>query len=486
MRFSALKYIRGIQMRKLMALAIVLVVTGVGRSSAFVGLENLSFDGSLEFGGYSAKNEVDREDGAATSDHRGEVVTRQRLGVNGDVTENVRFRVELGRHDGQFGRNIAGTAGSASSIDNETANIFFNNVYLDIVNFYAGVSARLGRQYVGNPGDMIWNISPTDDNNMSINAIDGLLLQHRNNFVHTDLFLGKLSDNDTRANTNADDSGASDTNLSSLDFVFPSLVPNARVNAGYVWGVRESTTSTRSSLSNKLATYRVGINGSALDNRLTYRAEYFMNDGENKNTMRDYKGSALDLGAGFNLAEGPAGSWGFNANWLMASGDDNTGDTKDESFRDFSALGFNSSDRLLGEIFGKSNTLSSTPLGQGLDTGTQGQGLEVFNLGFTFSPKLCPRSMFSFNWYTFNTAEDGAMSAGPNADSYGDEIDLVWNFRHSDNINAQLGYAMLSPDSAIVGTSPGVKKDDITELFTRLSVKWGGNGGGMQQIDPKN
>jgi hypothetical protein len=462
-----------------------------------VGLENVTFDGSLEFAGFSANNEVSKNDDAQASDHRGGVNTRQRVGINGEVTDNARFRLELGRGDGQFGRNLAGSGSASNSIDNETANIRFHNAYIDLANFYWGIGARLGRQYVGNPGDLVWNISPTDDNSLTFNAIDGLLLQKHTDFVNVDLFFGKARENETRSDTNLGDSSSSDSdaNLNSFDLVFPTLVPGAKLNAGLAWGKVEQSSAT--SDNDMLQIWRVGINGGVMDNKLTYRAEYFKNGGQdrmasfNGGGKIDYEGSAIDLGLGFNAPETKAGTFGANANWLMASGDDNTGDNKDKSFHDFTELGFNTSDRLLGEIFGKSNTLTAVspiggkgvPLGQGIDSGSQGLGLDVLNIGLWWSPMFCKRSTLSLNWYKFDTVENGASSALPNADSYGSEIDAVWNFRHSDNINLAFGYAVFSPDDAVVGTGATTPDDDVTEAFSRLSVKWG-NAGNMTQIDP--
>jgi hypothetical protein len=88
------------------------------------------------------------------------------------------------------------------------------------------------------------------------------------------------------------------------------------------------------------------------------------------------------LGLGLNIPENEAGIFSLWLNYVMASGDKQD-DNKDKSFRDFSALGLNTSDRLFGEIYGKSNTLGigAIPRGQGLDTGTEGLGLTVLNFG---------------------------------------------------------------------------------------------------------
>jgi hypothetical protein len=473
-------------MRKLMALAIVLVCAGTTRSWAVLGLGNVSYDGSLEVNGISANNEVDKSDKASTSDHRGEVNTRLRVGINADVTEKVKTRIEFLRRDAKFGRSLTGATGpsASNSIDNETARIRIENAYLDFEDIF-GLRAVLGRQYVGNPGDLVWNISPTDDDSLNSRAIDGLLLQeHKYDFVHADLFLGKAVDNDAVGNTAQDDTGLTggDTNLSSFDLVFPTLIPGGKINAGYLWGV--NTSSNPTSNNNVLTIWRIGVRGGVMENMITYRAEFFQNGGENKSTGTKvkYKGNALDLGVGLNSKETKAGKFGVNLNFLMASGDSNTGDNDDKAFHDFTQLGFGSSDRLLGEIFGKSNTLTRvgglTRPGVGADTGAQGSGLQVWNLGVQYMPAFWANSTFMADYYKFDTSEDGNTSAQPKADSYGSEVDLGLAYDHTANVRTEFGWAAFMPDDAIVGTetaNPGRKDDTVTKLYARAKVKWGGS-----------
>lgn len=470
-------------MRKLMAIAMVIAACSA-RSWALVGLTDVKYDGSLEFNGISANNEVDKNSSSGVSDHRGGTNSRLRLGLNANVTEGVSTRLEFGRN-GQFGRSLAGTQNGSNSIDNETANIRIQNAYLDFNDLF-GFKVRLGRQYVGNPGDLVWNISPTDDDSLTFNAVDGVLVQCRHfDFIHADFFTGKLFEDDAVNGVDNGVGATGDTNLSSLDFVLPTLVPGGKINLGYVWGVNQSSEAT--SNNNTLKTYRIGINGGVMNNMLTYRAEYFMNDGENKPVGLEkisYDGSALDLGVGYNSPETPAGTFGAHLNYLSASGDDKVGDNKDKSFHDFTRLGFNSSDRLLGEIFGKSNVLTAiganpisakgTPLGQGLDTGIEGKGLQVINIGIGYTPKQLPKGNLRIDYFTFKAAEDGDNSALPKADKYGNEIDLSFGYNHSEAVTSEIGYATFSPDNALIGTTSGTKDDKITKLFAKLKVKWGG------------
>ena len=454
-------------MRKLMALAIVLVFAGTTRSWALVGLGDVNFDGSLEVSGNSANNETDV---SADNDHRGDTNTRLRLGMNAEVTEGVKGRLEAIRTP-----RLYGTA--PTNLNGEQTSLVLHNAYLDL-NLWDHMF-RLGRQYVGNPGDLVWNISPKDDDGFTNNSIDGILIQCRKyDFLHLDVFTGKSSDDEVATSTDTDFNDTSgDVNLSSLDLTLPTLVPGGKINLGYLWGKATNTASQTDD--NKLTTIRVGINGGISENFFTYRAEYLMNGGELETgaTEKKYKGTAIDLGVGLNSAETGVGGFGIWANYLIGSGDDNNTDSDDESFHDFSRLGVNTSDRLMGEIFGKSNALGGgTPLGQGLDAfsggGLENQGLTVINIGASYKPTMIEKTSIKLDWFSFQQSEDTLNNAAV-LDDIGSEIDLTLGYAHSDNVNIEAGYAMLSPDDALTGggTNPD---EDITKLFARLKVKWGG------------
>ncbi len=100
--------------------------------------------------------------------------------------------------------------------------------------------------------------------------------------MHVDLFTGKTTEDDTitGATTDADRKAglgteAGDVNLTSLDFIFPTLIPGAKINLGWLMG--EDSNTQLASDNNKLRTARLGINGGISDNWITYRAEFFQN-----------------------------------------------------------------------------------------------------------------------------------------------------------------------------------------------------------------
>jgi len=467
-----------------------LMIASTRPASAFVGLDGLTYDGSVEFSGVSASNELDQN--GAKNDRRGEVDSRIRVGINAPLMDNVKARVEFVRDNAKFGQNMAGAQGQPNTIDNETANIDIQNAYVEFNELFGqGHRMVLGRQYVGNPGDLVWHFGPKGLDTLPTTAIDGLLFQcRRMDWLNLDLFLGKFRDDDAVGGTDQNDvSNPGETNLNSFDLTLPTLIPGGKINLGFLYGqsLGASPAAGDQNIDNDiLKTYRLGVRGGLAENMFTYRAEYLMNDGHTSNVLVagsdknvDYKGNAIDLGVGFNSAETGAGGFGLEANFLMASGDNDVNNSEDKSFHDFSELGINTSDRYYGEILGRSAALGTaitggTPPGWGLDSGFEGQGKQILHIGGKWVPNFWDKKTWArIDYVAMSTAEDG-NTAQSTANKYGNEIDLTLGYKAADNVNVEGGYATLSPDDAITGVGTGLPDDNITKWFGRVKLAWGG------------
>lgn len=441
-------------MKKVMALAAIALMVSAS-ANALVGLEGLSWDGSLEVSGFSAKNEADSNDTA--NDRRGGANTRVRVGVNADVTEDVKGRLEFTRTGRQYGTG-------ATTIAGEEGLINVQNAYVDVEKLW-GFNARLGRQYVGNPGDLVWRVGPFEDDAMSVNAIDGLLVGRSWDFIGFDAFTGKSSEDETSvADTDAND-GPGDVNVNAVHAWLPTILPGGKIWLGWINGADLNTSSSADD--NRLNIARLGANGGVLENLLTYRAEYLKNFGQNRvtGTKVKYEGSALDLGLGVNVPENSVGTLGVAADYTWTSGDDSKGNDDDKSFRDLSAVGLQASDRYYGEIFGKSNAFTGgTPLGQGLDLGGQSDGYQIIHLGVTLKPAFATKSWWRLDYFNYG--------ADKNKD-YGDEWDLTAGYKHTDNVGFEAGYARFNPDDGVLVT--GAPDDATQKLFGKVKIKWGGS-----------
>ena len=463
-------------MRKLMAAFAMVLVAGLpARSWAMLGFENITYDGSLEVSGVHADNEKDLKTNASPSDRHSDVDTRVRLGMNAPITDDVSGRLEFTRTGSRWGRNFSGTAGAGNSLQDEQNNIRINNAFFDIT--LAGWRWRAGRQYVGNEGDLVWFIGPRQDDILSLDAIDGLDVRRAWDRVIIDVFGGKARDNNPQGAAN----DVGEVSLKNVTATFPNVLPNSNIWAGAIWG--SNSNGTDNSDRTSLQIYRVGINGGVRENFFTYRAEVLANGGDNKvlqpigGSKIKYKGKALDLGAGLNLAESSAGGVSFGGDFLWTSGDKNRTDNDDKSFRDLNAVGVVSTDRYYGEIFGRSNVLSFVPLGEGIDSGAQGTGYTIIHLNALFKPAFAPKTWARLDYYNFGATENKVtlVPGGPttNVGDYGTEWDLTLGYRHSDNVGFEAGYAMLNPKDALKAINGTTASDNITKWFARTKIAWG-------------
>ena len=452
----------------------VLVAGLPARSWAMLGFENITYDGSLEVSGVNGNNESDFKDGQNPDDSHSDVDTRVRIGMNAPITDDVSGRLEFTRTGSRWGRNFAGTAGGANSLQNEQDNIKINNAFFDITLW--GWRWRAGRQYVGNEGDLVWFIGPRQDDILSLDAIDGLDVRRAWDRVTIDIFGGKARENNPQGGTN----DVGQVSLKNITATFPNVFPNSNIWAGAIWGSNSNSSAT--SDSTKLQIYRVGINGGVRENFLTYRGEVLANGGENNvlttvpgGSKIKYKGKALDLGAGLNLAETSAGGFSFGGDFLWTSGDKDATDNSDKSFRDLRAVGVVSTDRYYGEIFGRSNGLSFVPLGEGIDSSASGgTGYTIIHLNALFKPAFAPKTWARLDYYNFGSTENNitvAPGTTVNVGDYGSEWDLTLGYRHSDNVGFEAGYAMLMPDNALTGA--GNPSDNVTKWFARTKIAWG-------------
>src|SRR5688500_6571191 len=88
-------------MRKLAAILASLAIFGTQtvQAEGFLGLGQMTFDGSLEVLGNQANNETDAD--GDLNDHRGNTITRVRVGANlPELADGLSGRVELVRNSG--------------------------------------------------------------------------------------------------------------------------------------------------------------------------------------------------------------------------------------------------------------------------------------------------------------------------------------------------------------------------------------------------
>lgn len=476
-------------MRKVAALWVSLVILGAQsvRAEGFLGLGQLTYDGSLEVLGNQANNETDAN--GAANDHRGNTITRLRLGINlPDLADGISGRIELVRGSGASVVTSTTTAsqygsGRPTTGHSELESIQVQNAYVDLHDFLQLDKVRLGRQYGGRQGDLLVYYGPRNDDALSVTAFDALRIDKQFSKVDLTFVTGKAVDDDTApgggaSDTDSDDAAApGDVNASYLILSSDRLIPNHRVplEVGYYQASAANAAATNDNQTLVVYDFRAGYG--LLDDKLNLGLQFAMNDGQDNNagTPMDYKGSALLFKADYADEDSGLGAKFFYAN---ASGDDQTSaDSSDKAFHDGAVLGgggYTPSDFRYGEILSNSNTLAATSPalpGPGLDTGANGRGLNLIGLGGRFTPRNWADGKVTFS-LDYIMAKFNESAAGAD-DGIGNEIDLALLYRHSDTVSVSLGYARLDTDAGVIPV-PGGPTDEVTKAWAKLGLRWGG------------
>lgn len=452
-------------MRKWTAAYLVLSLAGTSAFAGdFLGLKNVTTDGSLEVLGVSADNSTDNNDPA--NDHRGNTLTRVRIGLNAEVTEGVNARAELVRNPSSAGAQTQyGDSTRPSSVDSLATGSVFQNAYIETADFLSLDKVRLGRQYVGRQGDPIVYFGPVNDDALGVSALDALSVWKKIGKVNLLGVTGKMFDDDSLPGTGGSvdtADGAGDTNLSFLIAGSDELLNLGGYKVPLEVGFYRRTianTDTASDNNNlSILDLRAGLqcpegNGSLI-------LEYAMNSGRYDNAGEvDYKGSLLRVSAEMSNKEKTMGA---HAQLVSASGDDQA-DDKDKSFRAING------DIRFGEILSNDNTFnfSNSLTGGSLSTGNEGPGLNILSIGGHYViPAMDNKLTAHADYVIAKTSKDTGSGK-----KIGNELDLALSYAHNDSVSLKTGYAMLSPDEALTGTGPD---DQITKFFAKLNVKWGG------------
>lgn len=466
-------------MRKLAAILASLTILGTQTARAeLLGLGQMTYDGSLEVLGNQASNETDANGDAP--DRRGNTITRLRLGLNlPSLADGLSGRVEFVRNSDtgtgttQYGApspTAPGGSGVRSTVQDEMDTIAIQNAYINLHDLFNLDKVRLGRQYGGRRGDLLVYYGPNRDDALSVNAFDSLLIEEKWKKVNLLFVTGKVAEvggvPGSGTETTEGDVNATYFTVSSDELFSDYRIP---LEAGYYTATNAQGAGTADNQNLVIYDFRGGY--SFLDDALNASLEYAMNAGQDNNggTPMSYNGSALLVKADYQNPDNGFGVSGFYAN---ASGDDqNTANNDDDAFHDGSVLGGNTSDFRYGEILTNSNTFGAAfGGGAGLDTGANGQGLNVIGLGGSFTPANWMDGKVTFK-LDYVTAKFNEIATGAN-DGIGNEIDVAAKYRHSDVVSVALGYARLAPKEGLVGLNQ--PDDEITKLWAKLKVRWGG------------
>src|SRR5438477_11878510 len=142
------------------ALALVYFISLPARAEL---LKNLKTDGSIETRSFGIDNETDRNSSA--NDYRGETRTRLMVGGSFDLLDDVHARALLRKNNRVYG-------GGSENANTVQSTLFFDNAYVKVDKVFGHVDLTFGRQFYGDPNDLVIYFGPQNDDILSVTAVD--------------------------------------------------------------------------------------------------------------------------------------------------------------------------------------------------------------------------------------------------------------------------------------------------------------------------
>ena len=421
-------------MKKVIGILALLVFAGNIASAEL--LKNMKYNGSMEI-----KNVTGQKSVAVGKADFSNTNTRLMMGANFDLSDEINAQVTAIKSDYRY----YGDDSTGQNVDALTASIRFAEAYVSLKNVL-GLNHKFGKQFYGKAGDIVIYYGPAFGGNntvanFNVSAIDGWYADwNKGKWTVTGL-AGKV---DELSTTNPQD-----INLYGVTGKFDySEIVKATVY-GYQADSRNDLVAPAYQ-HNTLNVFGVKAEGKYMG--VGYGAEYAMNMGKNKQlaVAEDYVGNALKVNADYALDLEKIGKFEFMGEFAMGSGDESATDDEEGEFQ---AVSHN---YLPGMIFGT----------YGVGQTMNGIGnLTTMNAGVKYMPKQIEKLSIGAKFFTFAPTEEPV-----GYDTYGSELNVCANWKHSENIGLKLSYGMFMPDEDYVVAYKGAGASDATETLMGLDL----------------
>lgn len=403
---------------------------------SYAEIGKVEVSGSLEVQKISLNNSTDYADydKGANDDAVSETRSRLLLGLDAPVSEGVAGKILLSKNNRRYG-TAEESAGSAQW------QINIKNAYLVLDDFLDILKVTLGRQFIGEQGDLALYYGPTQDDNLSIAAVDGLKAEATFGSIDMAFLNYKLAETGAAISTDVD--------LAGVVLKSGKLLSGVDLGAYAYQKIDRSGGKTQVDRDDlRILGIKANAEIPAVEG-LRAKAEYAMNAGPDKSGAAtvNHSGNALIIGVsyeGLNVG----GPLKVSVESAAGSGDKVSAD-KDEDFESVS------SDLRYGEIW--ANSLGNVGI----------TDRNIIKVGFGWDPDFSNRLSASLDYLTFTESE---VASGAK-DDWGSEIDLKVKWQQSENVALEIVAAQLMPGDAMTGggTNPN---DPIAKLAANLKVSF--------------
>jgi hypothetical protein len=458
-------------------------------------LKNLKVGGQLDIQANAARNVTDfqtRGTVAASNDRIGDALTRVLANMQWDLLDDVHATVTLRKNDRTWGTVGGGGQGAGTSQQviggagiGVSGNIYLDQANVKIDKLLGHFDATVGRQYYGDPGDLILYFGPKNNYGLFVTAIDAFRMDSSCDWFNFSGLAGK-----TVGHAAGVAGLTSDFDVRGFNIGWKNLP--VKLNT-YVWNQVTHRTGALGSEAGKndfLWVYGLKVRGEAMGGWASL--ELAQNGGENRTTLpapgtptrsANYTGRAFlaDLGYKAEISNVGAFTPWFNFGW--GSG---RSDLTSRSNEGFTAI---ASDYRPGIIYGRfDGALAAAGLGSAITGGTVSTpGLNnkvIWGLGLKATPAAWEKLTVgaSFWNYRFQRVTGGDNAAGTPGfpvgavgnRNIGSEFGLTADWKHSDNVSLGIGWASFQPGGYVknINQVAGVENSPVQFAFADLGIRF--------------
>ncbi|MBI4422479.1 MAG: hypothetical protein HY554_02060 [Elusimicrobia bacterium] len=519
-------------MKKLLGSAMTLALLFPSGPAGAELLKNVKLMGGLDVQSVSGRNIADFSTHSSpagggagnyplNNDRLQSVGTRVWAGLGWDLLDDVHANVTLRKNDRTWGTtgNVTAANGSQAIGHRDTAgtatNGILGNIYVDQANVkldkvFGHVDATVGRQFWGDPGDLIAFWGPTNAYTLPVTAIDALSVMASNDWMNFMGIAGRTTGNTW--GTYASVAGAAnDVNVRGIDVGWKMLP--VKVNT-FIWqrvthgtgalGVTSNNGATLGGVNDILYVYGAKLRGEAMGG--WFNATVALNSGQNRDVASanvagdpsanaNYIGKALLVDLGYKLEMGDTGGLTPWLNWGWGSGRHDSQSKHNEDFRTIA------SDFRPGVIYGRfpgalGTALSDAAAFTGGFDGISGAGVNgvssagltnrvIWGGGVKFNPGAWNKLTAGLSYWDFNYQRAtrrgptvGGDAAAMGNRHIGSEVDFQLDWAHSENVMLSAGYASFQPGGFIKETirakAPATQEgsNPASLFFADLGIKF--------------
>jgi len=481
-------------MKKLMGAVLAsALMFPVGSANAAELLKNLKVSGNLDWQMNSARNVEDFN--SALPDHIGNAGLRTMVHGDWDVLDDVHANVTLRKNDRQWGDAGAGGGGQAGTGGsqpigtvgaNVLGSIFVDRANVSIDKLLGHLDATVGRQWYGEPGDLIWYVGPRDTQQQNVSSIDALRVKAANDWMMFDGIAGVMTGSTLGSTAAAPDLH---TDIRGFNLWWKGLPVKVNTFAWnrvtHVSGGAAVNPGAASSANDNLYVYGVKLRGEAAGG--WFNLDLAKNAGECRGgaagtcglaagDASNYTGHAALLELGFN---GDVANVGGIAPWASFGWGSGRSDMDSGTNDAFQSIGSDWRPGVINRRFsaagtGGTDTLGSTAPGFAMAT-TGLTNRVVWGLGTNFTPAAVDQLTAGVQLWDYrlqrNDNKNVATPAAATGNKHlGTELDLTASWRHSENVSLSAGWARYYTGGFV--KEQLVSDSPATFMYTDISIKF--------------